>query len=565
VVNALSLAQSNFDELFFPTEIISAGNSGAAVSLHVPYAYNRTKRANNGAGYALVKKPLVHALEDHTILESETTIIVPRADAAAGNDSFLVDPVLIANKVVVVNGQDIETRPLVFNKEIDLLGVSAHPAVVGADQQDETDALDQSMSLGKVYVKLTSDVGGTPVEGVFEFDVDGTQGALFAKPLEGSSGSDMVVNFNGQVVLNGNSRTISGADVATFDIFNKLGVVAGEQWSLGLQMELTGKANTELGNMKVFANGLSLGDAFANDAIVGKSSAEYTAVTTDVDVELVGFVPRARRVNANLRTKGIFIDNSQSNNYFYPISIGSPIAAVHPVSGQGGGASVDGLVQATRIRSSNAAVSTLLAAEQRIEQMAASGTIQSNATTIGAHFVRPSIVKRSIDVQDEIAIRRSAEGYEDLRGFIVDELTTIADKLALESGYLSALENFMAGDKEYEVIIGTDPRIAGLLMIAGEERTLGAKHPFRIESSLDKRMRGKIYVSFRRINKTGIDPLSFGAHLSMPALVHEVVNSSRGGATVSELQVQPRELHTVTLPILGVLSILNLDTYHIRN
>ena len=564
VVNALTLAQSSFDELFFPTDIVSAGNSGVAVTLRIPYAYNRTKRANNGAAYSIEKKPLVHALEDSSILESETTLIVPRADAAANNDSFLVDPADVANKVVVINGQDVETRPLVFGKEIDLLAVSAHPAVVGSDQQDETDALDPSMSIGKIYIKVTADVGGTPTPAIFEFNLDGSQGALFTKPAE-AGGSDMTVNFTNSVILNNTMRAVDNTSVDALGIHTKLGAVLGDQWSVGLKVELSGKSNTEAANMKIHNNGISIGDAFANDDVVAKTSTEYSDLTSDVTVELIGYVPRARRINANLRTKGVFIDNSESNSYYYPISIGSPIAAVHPVGGNGGGASVDGLVQASRIRSSNAAVSTLLAAEDRIKQMMASGTIQSNATTIGAHFVRPMHIERAIDVKADLAVRRSAEGYEDLRGFIVDELTTIADKLALESGYLSALENFMAGDKEYEVIIGTDPRIAGLLMISGDERTLGGKHKFRIESSLDKRMRGKIFLSFRRTNKSGIDALSFGSHLSMPALVHEVTNSSLGGATVSELQVQPRELHTVTLPLLARLEITSLDEYHKRS
>ena len=48
-------------------------------------------------------------------------------------------------------------------------------------------------------------------------------------------------------------------------------------------------------------------------------------------------MPKARRVNANLRQRGILIDNGESNTYYYPISIGSPLASVRPVSVQGGG------------------------------------------------------------------------------------------------------------------------------------------------------------------------------------------------------------------------------------
>ncbi len=563
VISALTLAQSNFDELFFPSEVVAAGESGVSVSVCIPYAYNRTKRAANGAPYQFQKKPLLHAIEDYKILEGESTTIYPRADAGAGNDSFLVAAAEIANKTVVVAGVDVETRPILFGKEVDLLAISAHPGLIGNDVQNETDALDPNISIGKVYVKVVYDPGTGPVTGIFEYNLDGAQGAMFVRPPEGAANA-LIVNYNGKLVLNNKMKTIGGVDANAFGFNTTLAVTPDDQWAIELSVELSGKANNSIGNIKMHANGIGLDNAFANDAVVAKSSPEFTALAAGLTVSLVGYMPKARRVNANLRMKGIFVDNGENNTYYFPIQIGSPIASVHPVSSEGNGATVEGLVHAVRIRSSNIAITTLLAARDMIKQMMASGTIFTNSTTIGTHFVRPSYLERTINVKTEIAIRRSGEGYDDLRSFIIDEIVTIADKLALESGYLSALENFIAGDREYEIIIGTDPRIHGLLMRSGDERTFGAKHAFRIESTLDLRCRGKIFISYRRKNRRGIDPLSFGAHLAMPGLVHEVANSALGGATVQEIQVQPRELHAVTLPILGEITVLELDNYHKR-
>lgn len=559
VVSALTLAQSNFDELFFPSEVIAAGDSGISVKMSIPYAYNRTKRAVNGSPFQFEKKSLIHAVEDYKILEGESTTIYPHAGVGSGNDSFLVAAADVGNKVVVVNNVDVETRPILFGKEVDLLAISAHPGVIGNDQQNETDALDPNVSIGKVYIKIE----GPSATGVFEFDLDGIQGAMFVRPAEGT-GNALIVNFNNRISLNNTMKTIGGVPIDTLGLNTALGLVAGDPWSIDLAVELSGKANSETGNIKVHANGINLDAAFANDVVVAKSSPEYLALSSGTTISLVGYLPKARRVNANLRMKGIFIDNSETHSYFFPIQIGSPIASVHPISSEGSGATVEGLVHAVRIRSSNTAITTLLAAIERIKQMSNSGNVFTNATTIGTHYVKPTYLERTLDVKAEIEIERSGEGYDDLRAFVIDEITTIADKLALESRYLSALESFVAGEREYEVIIGTDPRLAGLLMKSGDIRTLGEKHAFRIESTLDLRCRGKIFISFRRKNKKGIDPLSFGAHLVMPGLVHEVANSALGGATVQELQVQPRELHTVTLPIIGILNIEQLDNYHKR-
>jgi hypothetical protein len=43
-----------------------------------------------------------------------------------------------------------------------------------------------------------------------------------------------------------------------------------------------------------------------------------------------------------------------------------------------------------------------------------------------------------------------------------------------------------------------------------------------------------------------------------------VANSSQGGATVQEIQVQPRELHTATLPILGRIDVTNLEEFYVK-
>jgi len=564
VVNALALAQSSFDELFFPTEVVSAGQAGLEVDISIPYAYNRTKRAADGTPWEFDKKSLVNAIEDYRILESAATDIVPNGSNAAGNGAFLVDPNDIANRTVTINGVDIETRPLVFNKEVDLLAVSADPALIGTDGQDETDALEPNVSLGEIYAKVDVDDGaGNVTSAVVKFPVTGLPGALFTRPAEGNA-NDLTVNFNGVVSLNSAQSDIAATPLSGIGINTHLGVPATDDWNIDLAMTVTGFTNTERANMKVYANSVEITAAYtgADKTPVAKTSAEYTALTGNVTVTLLGYTPKARRINANLRMKGIYIDNSETNKYYFPIAVGAPVNSVKPVSSAGGGATVEGLVRTLRTRSSNLAVSTLLDAEARIDQMMRTGSASTNASSIGALFVKPTYVADTLDVQAAITIRTSAGGGDDLRGLIIDKLTLMADKLALDSSYLSALENFTGADREYDIIIGTDPRIAALIMRSGDSRTLGANRTYVVESSLDLRMRDKIYMSFRRKSQSGVDPLSFGAHLTQPALIHEVQNSSRGNATVSELQALPRESFYVSLPVLARLDIANLDQYY---
>ena len=558
IVGSLTVAQNSLDQLFFPTEVVSPSESGAVVSLDIPYVYNRTKRAGDGSKYNLVKTPLIHATEDHTILESQSTVILPRADTAV-NDAFLVAAGDIANTTRVINGVEITTRPLKFGTTTDLLAVSAHPGLIGSDEQDDTDALDSAVSLGKVYFKVASTVAGATA--VYEIDTDGMPGALFTRPAEGSS-SALTVNYSGGLVLNSKMTSIGQVSVSEHAIHTQLGIAANDPWSINIDLSLTGDANTEQGNIKVYANGGTIGTIGANGETVAASSAEYAATVGDLTITVLGFLPKARRVNANLRMKGVHIDNGTRNTYYYPLMTGAPVSTVKPVSAQETGVSVEGMIRALRTRSSNTAITTLLDAEARIQRMQESGTTQSNASTIGSLFVKPTHVARNIDLGVSITNFRSANSYDDARSLILNEIMTVADKMALDSGYLSALENFIGADKEYEVIVGTDPRLANFLMLSGDDRTIGADKSLRVETSLDRRVRGKIFISFRRKSQSGIDALSFGAHLSKPALIHEVANASRGSATVAECQVQPQELHTVTLPILGTVTVAGLDEFY---
>lgn len=565
LVNALSVGNNDFDEAFFPTEVIEAGQSGVDVDVSICYAYNRTKRAANGKPFEFEKKSLIRAIEDHTILEGGSTAIYPRGDAAANNDAYLVDATVVGNRVIDVAGTEITTRPLKFGTEVDLLAVSAHPGLIGSDGQDETDALDPNVSLSSVFVKVTVDDGAAGKTGVYELSTAGMSGSVFTRVTQGSANASSLA-FKNVLGLNGTMKSVGGVAIQDLGIEAILGLAPGDAWTVEMPVSISGNLNTEYANLEVYGNSIGINRAFvgADKTVVAKSSTEYTDLKAKVTLELVAFYPKARRVNANLRQRGILIDSGENNRYYFPIEVGSPLSSVRPIKVNGGGATVEGLVQGLRTRSSNSSVSTLLYAESQLQQAVNDGVMSVNTSMIGSLFVRPSYTARSLDASSVVTINRSGEGYDDLRALLVDAVTTMADKLALESGYLAALEQFTGGDREYEIVVGTDPRLAGLLMKSGDARTFGEGRNYRIVSSLDLRMRNRIYVTFRRVSQRGVDPLSFGAHLYMPALVHEVANSHQNGATVQEVQVQPRELHANTLPILGRIDVSNLEDFYVN-
>lgn len=564
VVTALSLAQTNFDELFFPTEIIAAGNSGVTANVSIPYAFNRTKRAADGAPYKFEKNTLINACEDHTILESRAIDLVPNGQGAT-NNAYLADPAIVANRTVTVDKVDIQTRPLAFGVETDILAVSAISGLIGTDGQDETDALDPNVALDSVYVRITNDNGGTPIVNVVKLDMTGLPGVTFTRQSTGST-QESYVAFNGSLSLTSEMLNNAGASINALDITTILGIPVATPWGISLPVNITGTLNTEYANATVFGNSIAIGNANINAThdSVAVTSPEYLQLVADVTFEFIGYELKARRINSNIRVNGIYVDNSEVNKYFFPVEAGAPISSVKPLTpaGDAGAASVKGIVSAIRTRTSNTAITTLMDAEKRIQYMEGSTNKFTNASTIGSLFVRPKYMFETLDVQAKITIRTSDGGFDDLRALLVDKITRMADRLALDSGYLTALESFVGSDREYKLIIGTDPILGGLLMRSGDERTFGNIKNFEIRTSLDLRMRGKIYFSFARVNQKGIDPLSFGCHLLAPSMIHEVANSPRGGAIVQEVQVMPVQNHYNTLPVLARLDITKLEEFY---
>ena len=98
---------------------------------------------------------------------------------------------------------------------------------------------------------------------------------------------------------------------------------------------------------------------------------------------------------------------------------------------------------------------------------------------------------------------------------------------------------------------------AKYIQIQGDPRTLGINMEHAVYSTPDLRLVNKIYLSFSRPARTGVDLLSTAVHAWMPELV-TVGQVSRNGYTVKELQVQPRNLHVNNVPVAARIKVKNL-------
>ena len=156
---------------------------------------------------------------------------------------------------------------------------------------------------------------------------------------------------------------------------------------------------------------------------------------------------------------------------------------------------------------------------------------------------------------------KSHERAKDIRAALVEKIRYYANEMYRLSEYKAAA-NALTGNNGMKptVIVGTDVVLYNYIMLDGDLRTLGETFDVKVVSTLDKRVCGKIFITFGVFDgsrNTTVNPLNFGNMLWSPELT-VVMPISRDGQISKELIVTPRYLHMVNLPILTVLDVTGL-------
>lgn len=555
LANAMGVIQGEFEETFFPTQVVAAGQDGVDVTVTIPKVYSSVARSSSNQFLSKInKQSIVDALLDSSVLARTTTEIVPHA--VPGNASALVSAGDVPNWNREIDGVLVPTRPLAFGKAVDLIHVSEVAALLNGGSHNETDALDSVINIGTIYVELTHANGGAPAVPetvVVAMDVSGAPGSLLVQTAEGST-REFQANLRTTVTLNQDTKAVSGdMDAFIALLETDLSVTPGNDFSYSFEVNVSATANTETARAEAYGNSATLVSASA-----GGSALTITTLDSALSTSMLGWYPKARRSNRNLRSTGILVDSTGSVTYRFPVPLSTPLISQKPV-GADINTSLEGLSQVLRIRNNNNAVGALVAMENLLRGGA---SIPSNNPAIGGELVTPTFIERTCDIDDVVSLG-SADALIDVRGALVAAITNVANELACKSGYLAALELVTGLNRGYEVIVATDCYIFPFLMESGDERTFGQGRDFKVTQVLNRAIENKIYVTFRRKERDGnMHGLDFGAHLYKPTLVAKLA-TSRAGSTSDEIHTIPANVHYVTLPILGVINVDNLESYYV--
>jgi hypothetical protein len=565
--NMQASRQDEFGETFFPTITVAPDEVGLAITIRLMMVFNNFFRNPNGELNDYDKINIIRALTDWKILRNELTRIYPVYTSASSG--VFVDSQTIAPTTVNVENVSIQTAPLATGKKFSLLGISQTEQLLQAGMMDVTDSIEPAMNLENVYVQFTSTVNGTTYTDVIKFSTKELPYANFVYNPQ-QNYRIMVLNFRtSSMLMNQNITTVDGS--APTNPF--LQALVQGNFALRMDCEVTGNCNVELGDTVVYGNSISLNSLVdANGNPIDLTSGVGQQIMEGINSgEIVGYDLYAWRSNLNRRQRGQLFDITYFTQ-IYNIPMRAPITAVRPVNSDGGTDTTDlgALITATRIRTSNYAVTSLLQAAEvlsnYVDVRGLSGSYSTNnwpeVLGVGRYLVQPYFASYDLDMAQSVDSVMSSDRIDDLVATIVNRIRDFAYRAYQDSEYIAAALVMSGGavPPPPTVIIGTDPVLSRYLQINGELRTLGNDFACKVVSSLDIRVRGKIFVTFGVFDgdiNSAPNPLHFGCMGWKPELTL-TIPISRNGQVSKELTVQPSFLHIVNLPVLIVINVINL-------
>ena len=560
--NLLASRQDEFGEAFFPTIVIDPLQSGLVVENTFAVLMNpnitRTAR-NDKAKYNKVN--IVKIMYDNSVLTLDKNKCIPVYKNDGSLDDLFLKDFKSVNKET---GEDIVTAPLKVGEKISMLGISQTESMLAKGEMDNTDALDRSIQLRRVYYTINGKKAGDQdaVE-TFFFDASAFAYNNFVAAPQGH-GKDMVLNFS-TAALEINADTIKTANGTASEIFTALNQPGIK---IKVEVRLSGSANTEYGDVEIYGNTMNIvevrnatGDVLPSDNEVVTNVKKFLA-----KLEIVGYTLDAYRTNSNLRTMGhlITIDRYKQE---YQIKLRSGMNMMAPINNETGRDNdIDYLntqIQTTQLRTSADAVLTLTRYAEFLRNSISSGVAKDLETSgIGRFSVHPYYKNISLNLSDYVDSLKSVDRLEEIRSAILNKINDEVVQMDINSNYGAAhrvANNNIPTVKT--IIIGTDPRIKHYLAGKEDRIKLSSEVEAIVVSTYNYDIAGKIFVTYGVFNNernTVVNPLNFGNLVWAPTIATDVIRTV-SNSTRRDLMTMPRYSHIVNLPILLEFNVSDIE------
>ena len=561
VFNILAARQNEFGEALFPTIVVNPNEVGVQIETKLLYVVNDFKRSVTGALAKPMRRNIIRAYVNAEILHNEQTKAIPvLRDTGADDDNsaiFVPTALVPPHEVDVGNGIVIKTAPLATGKSFDLLGASQTDELISSGIMGNSDALDSYIKLEYVYIKFKA--GNDDV--VVKVSTTNNPFSTFVWNPQGNTRKMSLHMDSSGFVLKEDTKLVTPAGKLLKEV---VPVFTGNKarYTLGIN----GHVILDKADCRVNGDRIEL-DIVRNqfDEIV--TGGNYNAIKTFLATgEIIGYDVTAYRANSNLRQRGQLFD-LQTERQIINIPYRSPFGFITPPVGQTNELdqnALQTLITATGMRVSNEAVTALLRAETVLAEYVNVPDAENKPTEsdfIARNLVNTVYREEVIELGDNVDSLTAHDRLKDIRATLVEKIRLHVNEMWRDSEYPAAALVY-TGNQAYKptVVVATDPVLYNYIQSDGEIRTLGETFDLKVVSTLDSRIRGKIYITFGVFDDTRnnkLNPLNFGYMLWSPEVV-TTMNISRNGQTSKELTVSPRFQHGVCLPILTTLTVTGL-------
>lgn len=570
VFNFSAAKQDDFGEAFYPTQVLTVDKNALELHIRRTMVLNQVRHSLSGQVTDYDRRNIIDAFIDHTVLADEITNIIPNyvneVDAQGkpvgdNNTQFFVPN--FPTEEVITHGVKIKTAPLRIGVNFDLKGISQNAGLNVGGQLDQNDSIDPAINLSTlVFAVGEEDVAG---DNLVEIPVDGLQYTQFLQSGQGQARRIECQFRSDDIVLTG--ETLNSLKVATPNL-EYLATDPRSNWVVRLNVNTSFSVDVETGKSTSSVSEVSIAQVFAIDPATNghtiiTDATELEALEAALgEIKAVGFRLKARRTNHGRREMGKIV-TVYEELVRYVVPLGSPIVIHTPVTDVRTNVDLAAPVAAVRARNSNNAVTQLLRFRDQLKSIkpllnSSDRSIKAPCIEgIGHTVVYPTYEHVDLNLSNQVQGIRSQDRFEDVRATVVNNIRDMAYRMHLNSGYEVAALALEGVTTKPVLVIGTDPYVLNHLQLVGDTRLVGIGFDFKIVSTMDLRIRNKIFMTLTQPHNGQPSPLLFGTMAWINELI-TTLKTPRNGNLVNETMVQPRTLHVNFCPILGEIDVTGL-------
>jgi hypothetical protein len=557
--------QDEFAEAFFPTIVIDPMQSGITIEAEYVSIMKEFSRSITGKSDAASfdQKPLIKAIYDNDLLGSDKNRLVPVLRDE--NKSLFIDSLPFVDQT---SGESITTAPLRLGETVGLLGISQTDAMIAKGVMDNTDTLDRTLNLQRLYFSLSDEVPGIEDPAVSEAVTENFFTDVSILPYSNFTYStqdhnkDMSLNFSTKGIIIDTSAT----KIANGELSRVLDALPANH-KVKLAVKLHGEANAKTGDISVYGSSVKVTEVInaAGDVIPATSTDYATIVAAFEAVKLTGYTVEAYRTNSNQRTKGTLI-TSDKFTQVYNVPLRSGTAIILPTNNQlgtdGDASKLSGQIVTTGYKMSSWAVRTIVDFATVLKNLTSNGVNSGvELDGIGRHFVDTYFSESTMDLGDYVDSISSSARKEDIQAALVNKIEEAAMSMFIDSNYGVAYDTLRPGEAKKTVIVGTDAKLKQYICGKGGSTIEIGDFEVKVVSSVNPLVKGKMFISFGVFDdkrNTEANPLQFGCNAYAPTLNTDTTRTD-GGAVNRVLNNMPRFRHIINLPVLTVINVADIN------